>query len=104
MKTLHLVLAGKWYDLIDCGAKTSEYRAPKPYWNKRFMSRADYLNGLDPVAFGYPCKYKYESVVFHRGYTKTIMKFSIVSIHITKKTNDLGLDACWEIKLGQRLA
>lgn len=36
MKTLHLVLTGHWYDKIASGEKTSEYRAWKAYWNKRF--------------------------------------------------------------------
>lgn len=39
MKTLHLILKGKWYDLIDCGAKTSEFRACTPYWNRRFLNQ-----------------------------------------------------------------
>lgn len=95
MKTLHLVLAGKWYDLIDCGAKTSEYRACTPYWNNRFMKHE-----LFP---GLSCG-KYKTVVFHRGYTNKTMKFQIDSIRMTIEPNDLGLDKCWEIKLGQRLA
>ncbi|MBQ9539868.1 MAG: hypothetical protein IJU89_00360 [Alphaproteobacteria bacterium] len=103
MKTLHLVLKSKWYDLIDCGAKTSEYRACTPYWNKRFIEHIEYTDGpvyIPPLVF----TVKYDSVVFHRGYTNKTMEFKINSILITTEPNDLGLDKCWEIKLGQRLA
>ena len=32
---LHLVLKGKWYDMIASGEKTEEYRADTPYWHRR---------------------------------------------------------------------
>ena len=32
---LPLVLKKKWYDLIDSGEKTEEYRDAKPFWEKR---------------------------------------------------------------------
>lgn len=83
-RTLHLVLKSKWYDLIDCGKKTSEYRECKPYWNGRLAI-------------------KYDTVVFHKGYTSTTMEFEIKSIGITTEPNDLSLDKCWEIKLSKRL-
>ena len=103
MKTLHLVLAGKWYDLIDCGAKTSEFRACTPYWNKRFIERIEYTDGpvyIPPLVF----MVKYDAVVFHRGYTNKTMKFQIDSIRITTEPNDLHENKCWEIQLGERLA
>lgn len=37
MKTLNLVLTGKWYDMIASGEKTEEYREIKPYWEKRLL-------------------------------------------------------------------
>lgn len=37
MKTLDLVLKGKWYDMIASGEKTEEYREIKPYWEKRLL-------------------------------------------------------------------
>lgn len=99
-RTLHLVLTGKWYDKIDSGEKTSEYRACTPYWNKRFCGWADIINIHGPNLQ----HYWYSSVVFHRGYTNKTMEFAIVSIDvITGKPNDLGLFQCWEIKLGQRI-
>lgn len=97
MKTLHLVLAGKWYDLIDCGVKTSEYRACTPYWNRRFTG--------DPNSTDINLRqFVYDTVVFHRGYTNKTMKFRIDFIRILNSPfNDLHLDKCWEIKLGQRI-
>lgn len=41
----------KWYDLIESGEKTSEYREMKPYWVKRLEGK------------------HYDTVTFQRGYT-----------------------------------
>jgi len=104
-RTLHLVLTGKWYDKIDSGEKTSEYRKCSHYWNKR-LGGIDTRLGHAYDLLGIPYKHKkvYQSVVFHRGYTSKTMEFAIVSIDvITGKPNDLGLFQCWEIKLGQRI-
>lgn len=106
MKTLHLVLKSKWYDLIDCGAKTSEYRECKPYWNRRFLGKwyrpeRDYA-GDNNTYVGNPDLFY--DVIFHRGYTAQTMQFHIFSIQTTTKPNDLGLNKCWEIELGERLA
>ena len=35
MKILHLVLKGKWYDMILSDIKKEEYREIKPFWIKR---------------------------------------------------------------------
>ncbi len=85
MKTLHLILQSKWFDKVASGEKTSEYRECKSYWDQRFFCN------------------QYSTVVFHRGYKSTTMTFEIESIGITTEPNDLGLDKCWEIKLGKRI-
>jgi len=36
MKTLHLTLKRKWFDMIKSGEKKEEYREIKPFWTKRF--------------------------------------------------------------------
>lgn len=36
MKTLHLTLNKKWFDMIAAGVKKEEYREIKPYWERRF--------------------------------------------------------------------
>lgn len=42
MKTLHLTLRKKWFDLIASGEKTEEYREIKPYWVSRFVDWSNY--------------------------------------------------------------
>ena len=46
MKTLHLVLNRKWYNMIDCGFKTEEYREIKPYWS---TGRLNHIGVTDSV-------------------------------------------------------
>lgn len=92
MKKLHLVLAGRWYDKIAQGDKTSEYRECKTYWNDR----------LGHVARDIDSGVRY-SVVFHRGYTARTMEFVIGSVAVTTAKNDLNLQRVWEIKLGMRV-
>lgn len=38
MKTLHLTLKKKWFDLIASGVKTEEYREFNMFWGKRFAN------------------------------------------------------------------
>lgn len=59
MIILNLVLKGKWYDMIERGAKLEEYREIKPYWDSRLFSRP------------------YTYVRFRRGYTKKSMTYTI---------------------------
>ena len=35
LRVLHLVLKGRWFNLIESGAKREEYRDISPYWEKR---------------------------------------------------------------------
>lgn len=42
MKTLHLPLKAKWYEMIESGVKTEEYREIKPYWENRIRCQAYY--------------------------------------------------------------
>ena len=37
MKTLHLTLNKKWFDMIAAGVKKEEYRSIKTYWIKRLV-------------------------------------------------------------------
>ena len=92
MKKLHLVLAGRWYDAIARGDKTSEYRECKQYWNDR----------LGRVAHDIGSGARYH-VVLHRGYTARTMEFAISDVSQTTAKNDLNLPCAWEIKLGMRV-
>lgn len=56
MKTLHLNLKRKWFDMILSGEKDEEYREITPYWKKRF--------------FDENCQLKHRTIIFSNGYTK----------------------------------
>lgn len=58
MKTLHLTLKKKWFDMILSGEKKEEYREIKPYWIQRLSH---------PL---YPLFRKYDVVEFRNGYSK----------------------------------
>lgn len=102
MKTLNLVLKGKWYDMIDSGEKTEEYREIKPYWEKRLLDynaiKRDYeMLVLRRFVFGkgvdtleYPRGFTH--VRFHRGYTKITMIFEIDSITFGKGKEEWGAE------------
>jgi hypothetical protein len=60
---LHLVLKHIYYDAIDRGEKTVEYRDNTDYWRKRIMTNWNSNGG--------------NIVIFHKGYTKQTMAFRI---------------------------
>lgn len=88
MKTLHLILKHKWYDMIASGEKTEEYRNLGYYWNNRIWK-------------------DYQCVCFHRGYTNTIMSFIIKDIVMGFGKKEWGAEPkipYFVIKLGRRVA
>ena len=64
MKTLHLTLKKKWFDMILSGEKKEEYRQIKPYWLTRFKYRC---NNLDMM---HELNYSYTHIIFKNGYSK----------------------------------
>lgn len=104
MKILHLPLKAKWYEMIESGIKTEEYREIKPYWSKRFT-------GMFKPLFSFRCNYRqsnvkgYTHVKFSYGYTKRTMTFEIESITIGKGKPEWGAleENVFIIKLGKRL-
>lgn len=86
MQNLFLVLKYKWFDLIESGQKTSEYREIKPFWDKRLNKH-------------------YDTVTFQRGYSKNPCRMTFKILEITKTTlpNDLKKEKVYEIKLGERI-
>lgn len=104
MKTLHLVLKAKWYDMIASGEKKEEYREIKPYWVERLLECV----GEDEE--GDTCSHvlyvDYDRVCFHRGYTSTTMTFVVESIDVGQGKPEWGAPAdrdVFIIKLGERL-
>lgn len=90
-KILHLVLKHHWYDSIENGSKTHEYREYKYYWIKRL----------------YPLE-QWGSVKFQRGYSKNPPKmlFKLKSIKLLDSgiETDLHLpNKVFDIELGERI-
>ena len=71
MKILYLILKSEWYDKIESGEKTIEYRESKPYWDIRLNKH-------------------YDAASLRRGYTKRFMIKPIIKIE--KLPNGLNTD------------
>lgn len=72
---IHLVLKGKWYDMIKSGEKKEEYREITDYWRKRLEGESIY------------------NVIFHRGYTnKETMAFGVLRITKGKGRPEWGAE------------
>lgn len=64
-KPLHLTLKKKWFDLIQEGKKTEEYREIKPYWTIRL---------LDPKTGDFR---KFSHIIFRNGYSKNSREMKV---------------------------
>ena len=98
---LHLVLKGKWFDMIANGTKKEEYRVIKPYWVRRLTAMRALRSTYD-----YQLKIKViDIVVFHRGYTSKWIAFKLEDIIIGKGDPKLGAptEDCFIIKLGEQV-
>lgn len=102
-KTLHLVLKKKWWDMIESGVKTEEYREVKPYYEKRLYrcSRYDEYGRIIKDHYKH-----YDYVCFHKGYTANTMTFEIESISVGKGKPEWGApkEDVFIIKLGKVVA
>ena len=129
MKTLDLVLKKQWYDMIDSGEKTEEYREIKPYWIKRLLEQIDekgrcYYKAEDfdddydnfwlqfiitsDVRSGFVKFRDFDKVTFHLGYSKDrpSMTFAIKEIVCNEGREEWGAlpgETYFVIKLGERL-
>ncbi len=115
-KTLHLPLQKEWYEMIESGVKTEEYREIKPYWEKRLVDYKAVVEDYKRLVFRryvfgahndickeYPRGYTH--VKFSYGYTKRTMTFEIKSITIGKGKPEWGAptEDVFIIKLGKRI-
>ena len=70
MKTLHLNLKVKWFEMIFLGIKKEEYRNYTPYWIRRLFDEPDELPG-----FTYPKDF--DTITFSNGYSRDRPQFEI---------------------------
>lgn len=91
-KTIHLVLKHKWWNMIESGVKTEEYREIKPYYEKRLL----YVYDTNDTVL----------VCFHKGYTSETMTFVIEGVSIGKGNPEWGAPDkdVFIIRLGRRQA
>ena len=116
MKILHLPLKKQWYEMIESGVKTEEYREIKPYWEKRLIDYKSVSADYDRISFRrfvlgkwtdvckeYPKGYTH--VKFSCGYTKRTMMFELENIRMGKGRPEWGApeEEVFIIKLGERL-
>lgn len=108
MKTLHLVLKSKWYDMIASGIKTEEYREIKPYWIKRLCTclfigtqRCYHCQANRYVE----CLRNFNEVCFSRGYSDVTMTYQVKGIFIGDGKPEWGApnENVFIIKLGRRI-
>ena len=120
MNKLFLPLEAKWYEMIERGEKTEEYREIKPYWIRRLCYCWNDLKFIYCVEEGqeacqrcfdgagndaYMC-YPYDAVTFAYGYTKRQMTFRVESICYGMGKTEWGAPKDKEvfiIKLGERI-
>ena len=86
-KTLYLPLKAKWYDMIESGIKTEEYRKIMPYWIKRICEKSKgCIYGRDGMCelcmHTYGVHTNITDVCFSYGYTKRKMLFPVEKISI----------------------
>ena len=76
MKILHLSLQAKWYDMIERGEKTEEYREIKPYWEKRLIDYKALKANYQAIALKRYMLGIWTDVckAFPRGYTHVLLR------------------------------
>lgn len=98
MKTLHLTLEKKWFDIIASGEKKEEYREIKSYWEGRLC------HPFYPVIRQFR---NYEVIKFKNGYGKNapVLTVEFKGIEIGTGKQEWGAPDCpvFIIKLGNIL-
>lgn len=127
MKTLHLTLKKKWFDLISSGEKTEEYREIKYYWATRLLYKIEHplggymsawydiengnykCHGWNKFTGGAPVFKEFDAVVFRNGYSggAPLMSFRNPTISIDTGNPEWGAEPgkkYFVIKLGERVS
>jgi hypothetical protein len=81
-KILHLTLLKKWFNEIELGIKTTEYRDIKPYWTTRLLNK------------------EFDEIHFKNGYGKNspFMRVEFKELRIEKGKYALKLGNILEVK------
>ena len=119
-KILDLPLKKEWYEMIESGVKTEEYREIKPYWCNRLLSMYPFITrywegilervrkseiDFDEVLLEHGTR-DYTHIRFRYGYTKRTMLFELKGITIGKGNTEWGAPEDKEVfilKLGDRI-
>ncbi len=92
IKILHLPLKREWYEMIERGEKTEEYREVKPYWLKRVLP----IGTFDELR-----------ICFSYGYTKRTMIFNVTDYRVDFGKPEWGAPkdrAVFVFNLGKRIS
>lgn len=105
MKTLHLTLKKKWFDMILSGEKKEEYREIKRHWIQQFVTNRfttqDYKNNgvislIKDNAEFYSTQrmVKFDSVTFKNGYAADVpeMEVELLGISINQGMRSWGAE------------
>ena len=106
LRTLHLSLKKEWYNMIESGIKTEEYREIKPFWCKRLIHDYDEsMEEFGAIIFDNKNFKQYDVVKFSYGYTKRTMTFEIENISVGYGNKKWGApdNIVFIIKLGKRV-
>lgn len=83
LKTLHLTLKKKWFEMIASGEKKEEYREIKPYWESRFIDPiAAYDASLSEFIYG-KGMIEFDTIVFRHGYAKNAPTVTVECLGIS---------------------
>ena len=98
-KTLKLTLNKQWFDLIEKGIKTEEYREVKPYWITRLVTQTIANNGTFK---------HFDFVEFTNGYNKQSPQVTMECLGILHTTGKVEWGAIehkdyFVIKLGREV-
>jgi len=93
MKTLHLNLKKKWFDMILSGEKKEEYREIKPYWENRLFSKFN-NSDIEKSLITKNGFIGYSQIIFSNGYSKNRPQFVIEfkGIEIREGNPDWGAE------------
>lgn len=80
--TLRVILKHKYYKLVEEGKKTIEYRKNTRYWRRRIFRNGKYKD---------TGKLKFNTITFHKGYTKEVLKFNIAKVIVKKYIIEIHL-------------